>query len=63
MSPEKIPVGPILSFLTQDFSFLQRRNKTGSGPAPGSGALPLHMLMASPSLVLSSVMSLDQVGD
>ena len=28
-----------------------------------SGSLPLHVLTASPSLVLSSVMSLDQLGD
>lgn len=55
-------MGPAPSFLTRDFSFLQR-NKTGSGSDPGSGNLPLHVLMASPGLVLSSVMSLGQVGD
>lgn len=63
MSPEKVLVGPAPSLLTQDFSFLQRRNQTGSGPGPDSGDLPLHVLMASPSLVLSSIMSLHQVGD
>lgn len=35
----------------------------GSRLGAGSGSLPLHVLMASPSLVLSSVMSLDQVAD
>ncbi|KAF6119712.1 hypothetical protein HJG60_010152 [Phyllostomus discolor] len=40
--------------------FLQGRNQTGSRPGPGSGALPSHVRMTSPSLVLSRVMSLDQ---
>lgn len=36
---------------------------TGSRLGPHSGALPLLVLVASPSLVLSRVMSPDQVGD
>lgn len=62
-TPPQRSVGPVPSFLTQAFSFLQRRNKAGSRPGPSSGFLPLPVLVASPSLVLSSVMSLDQVGD
>lgn len=36
---------------------------TQSRLGPGFGSLLLHELVASPSLVLSSVMSPDQVGD
>ncbi|XP_010803418.1 retinol dehydrogenase 5 isoform X1 [Bos indicus] len=52
--PHPKPPNPGLPFLAEE---KQNREQAWSS----SGSLPLHVLTASPSLVLSSVMSLDQV--